>query len=129
VLSALGGILREFGARGPRGPEAAADVEIVDGSQRVVDRRGLALENGPQVAAVVADRPVARIPRIQRITGAVRVGESREELSDLRSVRVSRLLSQRRGSQRGGVLLETAVKGSARPTAARPRRGRAIPVG
>ena len=53
----------------------------------VVDGRGLALERGLQVAAVVADRPVARVLGVQRVAVVFGVREPREELADLGGVR------------------------------------------
>jgi len=44
---------RQLGPGGARGPQAAADVQVVDGRERVVDRRGLALEHGLQMAVVL----------------------------------------------------------------------------
>ncbi len=73
----------EFGAGGIGGSEAAADVEVVDGGECVVDGRGLALEDGLQVAAVVADRPVARVAGSERVAFGVGAGEPREVLGPL----------------------------------------------
>ena len=124
----LGGGPWELGARGVGGPEAAADVEVVDGGEGVVDGRGLALEDGLQMGAVVADRPITRVACSQRVAFGVGVGEPREVLADLRGVRAARLLGQRCGPQRRRVLVEDVGEGPRQgngAAAAPRRRGRA----
>jgi hypothetical protein len=130
-VECLGRDPRELGAGGVGGSEAAADVEVVDGGERVVDGRGLALEDGLQVRAVVADRPIARVPRSQRAAFGGGAGEPREVLADLRGVRAAGLLGQRSRRERRGVLVEDrgerlrqADGGAAAP--ARRRRARVL---
>lgn len=47
---------RDLDASGARGPKAAADVEVIDRGERVVDGRRAALQDGLEVGAVVAHR-------------------------------------------------------------------------
>jgi hypothetical protein len=96
---------------------------VVDGGECVVDGRGLALEGGLQVAAVVADRPAARS---LFLSGSAAVSAS---ASQARYWRTFEAYVRRVCSDSGAVLSaaaycsRTAVKGCDRPTAVRPRRG------
>jgi hypothetical protein len=79
------------------------------------------------MAAVVADRPVARVAGSQRVAFGGGVGEPREELADLGGVGAARLVRQRRGLQRGDVFVKDRGEGSRqadRSAAAAPRRRR-----
>ena len=87
---------RDLDAGGARGSEAAADVEVVDGGERVVDGRGAALEEGLEVRAVVAYRPVAAGGACERVLVEVRGGEPRKVLANFRGLCAARLIGQRR---------------------------------
>ena len=86
----------DLDAGGARGSEAVPDVEVVDGGERVVDGRGAALENGLQMGAVVAYRPVAAVGAGERVLVEVRGREPRQVLTDFRGVRAPCLIGQRR---------------------------------
>jgi hypothetical protein len=58
---------RDLDAGGARGSEASADVEVVNGGERVAYGRGAALEKGLEVGAVVAHRPVAAVGARERV--------------------------------------------------------------
>ncbi len=106
----LGGGPRDLRAGCARRSESAAGVEVVDGGEGVVDRRGLALEDRLQVGAVVADRPVACSGRVQRLAVDVRDGQPGEKLPHLRRVRAARLVRQRRRLQRRRVVLQNSAR-------------------
>jgi hypothetical protein len=76
--------------------EAVTDVEVVDGGERVVDSRRAALQNGLQVGAVVAHRPVTAVRAGERVLVEVRGGEPRQVLPDFRGVGAPHLIGQRR---------------------------------
>lgn len=87
---------RDLDSGGACRPEPATDVEVVDRGKRVVDGRGATLENGLQVGAVVAHRPVAAVRASERVLVEVRGGEPRQVLTDFRGVCAPRLIRQRR---------------------------------
>ena len=87
---------RDIDSGGACGSEAAADVEVVDRGERVVDGRGAALEDGLEVGAVVAHRPVAAGGACERVLVEVGGGEPRKVLADFRGVCAARLIGQRR---------------------------------
>jgi hypothetical protein len=63
--------------------EVAADVEVGDRGERVVDRRGAAFEDGLEVGAVVAHSPVAAVAGVERVAVGLRRGEPGEVLANL----------------------------------------------
>lgn len=80
MVERLGRRGRDVKAGGCRGPEATADVEVVDGGERVVDSRGAAFEDDLEVGAVVAHRPVAAVGAGERVRVEVGAGEPGQEL-------------------------------------------------
>jgi hypothetical protein len=70
---------RDRDAGGAGGPEAATDVEVVDGGERVVDGRRAALQHGLQVGAVVAHGPVAAVGVGERVLELARVSRCNAE--------------------------------------------------
>ena len=87
---------RDLDSGGARGSKTAADVEVVDGGERVVDSRRAALECRLEVGAVVAHRPVATVGAGERVVVEVGTGEPRQVLADFRGVRAPCLIGQRR---------------------------------
>jgi len=61
--------------------EPTAGVEVVDGSQRVVDRRRLGLGHGLEVATVVAHRPVPGLGACERVAVEGGVGQPGQVLA------------------------------------------------
>ena len=72
-----------------------ADVEVVDGGERVVDGRGAALEHGLEVGAVVAHGPVAAVRVVSGSASRSAPAEPRQVLADLRAVGTPGLIGQR----------------------------------
>jgi hypothetical protein len=87
----------DLDAGGARGSEAAADVEVVDGRERIIDGRRAALQHGMEVGAVVAHCPVAAVGAGERILVEAGAGKPGQELADLGGVGPARLVRQRGG--------------------------------
>jgi hypothetical protein len=109
-------------SRGGRRSEAAANVEVIDGGERVVDSRGAALQDGLEVGAVVAHRPVPAGSARERILVEVGAGEPRQVLADFRSVGTAGLSGERSCRKSVDVVAEQAPNCSGSSSGARPRR-------
>jgi hypothetical protein len=97
---------RDLDASRARGPKAVPDVEVVDGGERVVDRGGAALEDGLEVGAVVAHRPVPAVDARERVLVEVGAGEPRQVLADFRGVGTAGLSGERSCRKSADVLVE-----------------------
>ena len=73
----------DLDANGARRSEPQADVEVVDGGERVVHGRRAALEHGLEVGAVVAHGPVPGVGAGERITIDLGRGEPGQVLAHL----------------------------------------------
>jgi Phage integrase, N-terminal SAM-like domain len=102
-----------------RAAEAAADVEVIDGGERVVDGRGAGLQDSLEVGAVVAHRPVPATR--ERVLVEVGAGEPRQVLADFRGVGTAGLSGERSCRKSMDVIVEHGAELS---PPAPPGRGR-----